>query len=596
MPILVLSKSQASRIAAGEVIDRPVSVVKELIENSLDAGASRISVNIEQGGTRLISVADNGCGIASSEIAMAFERFATSKLTSSSSLNSIESLGFRGEALPSIAAVAQVEVLTSTGKDMDSARCECSYGGKPIVNPAGYSQGTEVTVRNLFKNLPARLKFLSSESNEASRIVRLVANFALVYPNVAFMLNVDSKKRLNTQGIGDLQSTANLIYGNSVYNMLMPIKQLDATSAFKVNGIVSAPEITRRSRNAITVSVNNRWVANSKVIFSVKQAYASYIPENRYPIAIVAIHCPLTDVDVNVHPSKAEVRFLREDLVFSMVQVSIRDALVKSSPIPKIKNTLTPQEEKSGRLWRLNPAWPVSPQNSSPQHTTVDSIKSDVTRTTDIEPNRTDNINIISENVTHKEVIPTLRVIGQVHSTYIVADGVDGIYLLDQHAAHERVVYENLMNQSKKDKNRKHTLLVPELIEIEPHLTDVLYNAYKVFEENGFVIEGFGERSIVIREVPRLMVNKDNVSFSKTIIDMLDSIYGNYPPEHWRARILATAACHSSVRAGQSLVTEECIRIVEELEKCEHPTTCPHGRPTMLHLSQAILETNFGRK
>ena len=616
MPITVLSELQASRIAAGEVVERPASVVKELVENSLDSGATRISIEIEQGGSSLISVGDNGCGIPPEEVSLAFERFATSKITENSDLASIDSLGFRGEALPSIASVSCVDITTKSREHNEGIKCSIRYGGEPALKPTGVPEGTFVTVTNLFKNVPARLKFLSSQSKESSRIVRIVSNMALVRPDVAFTLGVNGRKSFQTLGNGDRLSAVASVYGRELAKSTLSIGQ-SSDSAFSVEGLIGLPEITRRTRNSITLSVNNRLISNSRMVFAIKQAYSGYLQDGYYPLAVVNLGCPFSDVDVNVHPAKAEVRFLRDDLVFALLQKAIRTTLTKYAPVVGIRQPVHENREdlkSQNRFWnrpRWNPAWPETLGNESgtqptptredepiakgPDRKEVASQSAERVGTTsvDSEPEPTGSA---VRSPTHKEVLPILRVIGQAHTLYIIAEGPDGVYLLDQHAAHERVMYETLQKRPDSPENERQPLIDPAVVELPPHFTEFTNERLEVFEECGFVIEPFGGNSVLIREAPLLLVNKEGASLGRTLLEMLDAIHGDWPAESWSSRILATAACHAAVRGGQVLSHQECSQIVRQLECCDQPRTCPHGRPTMLHLSEGLLESNFGRK
>jgi DNA mismatch repair protein MutL len=587
MAIHILTQSLASRIAAGEVIERPASVVKELVENSLDAGSTRIDVSIEGGGLRLIRVVDNGHGIPPGEIELAFQRFATSKISEDSDLNDIRSMGFRGEALPSIASVAEVEAFSRQAGQDAGTRFAIRFGDAADPARAGVPAGTSVSVRNLFKNVPARLKFMASVSTESTRIHEVVAGLALARPEVAFSLGVDGKTRLSTPGKGDPLDVIAALYGTIVSSGM--IRLHPDNSPFSASGIVSPPSISRGNRRYITIAVNGRLVQNRRISFAIEQAYHGYLPERRFPIAVVYITAPFEDIDVNVHPAKAEVRFLREQLVYSTVQQTVRSALAQFAPVHRIAPA---GQRGSGQPASADPG----PVGSEGRRLFEEATWPGVTGSP-AEPvsNGTAVSGASPALQTHRDVLPVLRVIGQSQDTYVIAEGPDGLYLIDQHAAHERVLYEKVTRQFAEHAAESQPLLEPETVNLSPaHFTELQAHGDDLAAA-GFAVEPFGDRSILLRAVPAVLATGGR-SGREALIGLLDGVAEGRQSGWWAERMLATIACHSAIRAGRTMAIDESKALIRQLESCEQPRTCPHGRPTMVHLDAGQLEREFGRR
>ncbi len=606
MPIRVLSKFQASRIAAGEVIERPSSVVKELVENSIDAGANRITVSIKKGGIDHIAVTDNGIGIDSASLPLAIQRFATSKIDDSSDLTGIDTFGFRGEALPSIASVANLEIITCAEGESSGGRCFVSFGTAPIVEPMGAAVGTTVNVTDIFQNVPARLKFLSSPNAEARRINQILANFALIMPDIAFTFISDGKKRISSPGNGERLSATIAVYGQQVARELIEIKPA-VDAVLDVEGLISPPHLSKGTREYITLSVNRRWVKNRRIIFGIHEAYKGYLQERSHPIVILNIRAPFEEVDVNVHPSKNEVRFVREDLVFFLTQRSIRQALSKSSPIRSIQTTkltpsalsIPPRSQRPQQSW--NPTWPEPDKQYEDRGQRQQEGEENVKPVELSSIPGQDETNSVDEKrsgnsfSTHRIVLPILRVVGQVRETYIVAEGPDGIYLIDQHAAHERVIYEDLTKRFNEGNAETQMLMEPEIVDMPKQHGELLQEHCEELSQAGFKCELFGESAVLIRTVPSIIAKSTSKSLAEIIRELLDVIAYDESATSWREKIIASMACHGSVRAGDILSQEEGRAIIRKLEQCTQPHSCPHGRPTMLHISGNVLERNFGR-
>ncbi len=589
MPIRLLSDKVSSMIAAGEVIERPASVVKELVENALDAGATEISVEIRGGGVEQIRVADNGYGIPHDEVELAFQRFATSKLSDASDLDAIPTLGFRGEALPSIASVARLSVVTRHADDDSGTRLEITEGRIVDRQRQGASPGTAMTVRQLFRNVPARRKFLRTTATETSHIQNMVTRYALAYPEVRFALDMGSSSLL-TSGSGSLREAIAAIHGLNVAENMLDISVVDERSGQStVGGVISQPALSRANRGYMSFFVNRRWVQSRMLGYALEQAYHGFLKERRYPLAVVNITIDYDQVDVNVHPSKTEVRFRSGDRVFSAIQQAVRQTLTAHSPVPEIHRAgathpaYSPASRQPSRYF-----WPIEPFQPSPAP--------NVERTGELIPNEQDAASPTSNGdggFTHKETLPVLRVLGQVQSTYIAAEGPDGMYLIDQHAAHERVMFEQIKAAASSSAPQSQRLLEPLAIELNPRQQELAHAHQHLFSSLGLLIEPFGGDVYILRGVPSILVEVDPV---RAFIDMLDEMAQGGDVESWRDRAAYSLACHAAIRAGKVLTHGEMTALTRQLEQCQQPHTCPHGRPTIIHLSGSLLEREFGRR
>ncbi len=562
MSIKILEPEVVSKIAAGEVVERPASVVKELIENSLDAGASQISVEARGGGVSLIRVIDNGTGITADEVELAFHRHATSKIDSFSDLDTVSSLGFRGEALPSIAAVAQVEMLTRTTDEVAGTYLNLKNGAVVEKGKRGCPQGTTVTVRHLFQNVPARFKFLKSATTESSHISNVVTQYSLAFPEVKFTLFIDGRLALQTQGNGELRDVLVKVYGLKVAEEMILVGERDSP----VWGFVSAPSVARSSRSYLSFFVNRRWVRSPLLSRAVEDAYHGLLMAGKHPIAVLNVSFPYQDVDINVHPTKREVRFRNERDLFTSVQKVVRAALVEQMPVPLVRRQLSPI------------AMPTSPgeeQEERPWMRQEELFESS-----------------ISAKPTSKSALPILRVLGQLSGTYIIAEGPDGLYLIDQHAAHERVLFERVRTQRARSEVEVQGLLEPLTVEVTPRQEEVLKAREEVLASYGFAIELFGQLTYLLRAVPAVIKGEAAAQAIGEILDSLGEQGGEVSLEE---KIAISIACHSAVKAGDILSLEEMRSLVRDMELTETPHTCPHGRPTMVRFSSSQLEREFGR-
>ncbi len=571
MSIKILDKETINQIAAGEVVERPASVVKELVENALDAEASQIGVEIRGGGISLIKVTDNGLGIPSDEVELAFERHATSKIKSPQDLQKINSLGFRGEALPSIAAVADVEVVTAA-QDEKSGTYLSLEGGTVLKKASqARTRGTTVTVRNLFKRVPARLKFLKSQATESGHVANVVSQYALAYPEVAFSLSADGKESLKTSGKGSLLDAIIDVYGVATASKMLSVdnsqqswKSGEDTLDIHVTGMVGTPELARAGRDFLSFFVNRRWVNSRTLAYAVEEAYSGLLMTGKHPVAIIDISLPTDAVDVNIHPAKSEVKFRAEGEVFRAVQKAVRQALTAQMPVPKIEDVVA--SYKAMPPHQLDQLWGKTTLKSTPS-------------TMEVQPTLTASL-------------PVLRVVGQVMNSYIVAEGPDGLYLIDQHAAHERIRYDKVLKQREQKKPEVQGLLEPATLEVTPRQDAIMRSCLGQLTDFGFSLESFGDRTYLVRTVPALVAGDNWTGMLK---ELLDGLVGEERSK-WDEKIVASLACHGAIKAGQALSDEEMRTLVRQLEQTANPHTCPHGRPTVIKLSAIQLEREFGRE
>ena len=572
MPIHILADDIASQIAAGEVVERPASVVKELMENALDAGAKSIFIRVEQAGRKLIEVADDGAGIPLDELPLSVARHATSKLNSAEDLFCIRSLGFRGEALASIGSVSRMTVISRAGQAKLGGRIIVEAGRKGSIEQVGVPAGTVVRVEELFYNVPARLKFLKTDQTERGQINALVTRYALAYPLVRFDLLQDGKPVLRTAGDGDRREILSQLYGVEIARQLL---EVTLEEEFQVSGYISPVALTRSNRREITFFVNGRWVQDAALISALIQAYHTYLMVGRYPLAVLFLQLDPRDVDVNVHPAKAAVRFRQPDRVFATVQRAVRRALMAYSPAPELSTPYwsSPVPNLSRTI---DPAWGMAAElQSQPTPGEPPAI---------VEP----------QPVLPGGRVPLLRLVGQVGATYLVAEGPDGLYLIDQHAAHERVLFEKMTGQ-KLNKIPSQALLNPAVLTLPPDSAQILEQHMDMLAHFGFEIEIFGPNTFRIRAIPALFIGVDPAAAVRVVVEDFEEDETPLANET-EARLIARICKRAAVKAGKILSSEEQEALLRDLEACQSPRTCPHGRPTMIHLSVDLLERQFGRR
>lgn len=583
MSIRVLPEEVASQIAAGEVVERPSSVVKELVENAIDAGAHDVRVETRAGGKRSIRVTDDGCGVPAAEVELAFHRHSTSKLTTADDLARITTLGFRGEALASIAAVSRVTFVTRAVDEPVGTLLRLEGGRVITRQESGRPPGTAVTVEDLFFNVPARRKFLRSERTERRHIDGWLTRYALAYPALRFTLAHDGRVVFQSPGNDRLRDVLIAVYGLEVGAAVLEIVPDDQqpVSGIRVTGFVSPPSLHRANRGYITLFVNGRWVQDVRLTYAVIQAYHTLLPSGRYPLAVVMVRLPPEEVDVNVHPAKAEVRFRDSDAVFRAVQKAVRRTLLERSPVPIAARPLAawpaPSAQWRERRERLTGLKP----RPAGEQLRLRGERPDVEA-----PGR------VFTPPTGK--LPPLRVVGQLGATYIVAEGPEGMYLIDQHAAHERVLFERLLAEREQAEVASQALLEPVPVELTPEAASLLEEHLDVLGSLGFRVEPFGGMTMLVRALPAIVAETDPARVLEDVAAALSA--GNVPLADTVEEAVARQVCkRAAVKAGQILAQEEMEKLVRALEQCASPRTCPHGRPTMIHLSVEQLAREFGR-
>ncbi len=582
MSIKILPDTISSQIAAGEVVDRPASVAKELLENAIDAGAQQIEIEILQAGRRLIQVTDDGSGIPADEVELAVCRHATSKLSSAEDLFNIRTLGFRGEALASIGSVSRLTMITNTRQNPVGAKLTVEGGESAETSTIAAAAGTRVSVEDLFFNLPARLKFLKSDTTENRHITGLVTRYALAYPNIRWSVTQDEKPIFQTTGSGERFEILQALFGPAEAGKLMPVSFEERH--LKVDGFISSLSLTRSNRKDITVFVNGRWVQDPMLTSAVIRAYNTMLMVGRYPVAVLFINISPELVDVNVHPAKAEVRFRDQDAVFSGVQRAIRRGLLAFTPIPDLNAT---------RLWGRS-----LPETDGPSWQ-QNSLSADVGQS---EAPGGGEFGTTSEFETAQPQpalpgshLPLLRLVGQVASTYLIAEGPDGLYLIDQHAAHERVLFDQLMAQFNARSIPSQALLDPVVIDLTPEKAGILEQQLEALLNLGFEIEPFGPSAFVIRSIPIVVDRSDPRAAIEAVVNAFEEDETPLMAEV-EARVAARVCKRMAVKAGQILSEAEQRNLLLNLESSLSPRTCPHGRPTMIHLSVNLLERQFGRQ
>ena len=594
MSIRVLPEGVATGIAAGEVIERPASVVKELVENALDAGARRVTVEIARGGMERITVSDDGWGIPQEEVELAFCRHATSKLRSLDDLWQLNTMGFRGEALPSIAAVGRVRMASR------AAGCDAGYavglanGTVTSRGQAGTAPGTTVTVEALFANVPARRKYLRSQAAETARVRQVIIHLAMAWPEVQFVLAADNRPVFQTPGGGSLRDVLAAVYGAEAARAALEVQQVP--TPYAIHGLVSPASISRGTRSGISLFVNRRWVQHRGLAVAVEDAYQGFLTQGHYPIATLFLQAPPAEVDANVHPAKREVRFLREGDAFSSIQRAVRETLLAASPVMDVRGALGMGLPGTGGPWgaqaTLEPggvaaATAVAGPNPLALLEGVSGVAEAETA-----GDRPEGATPAAP-ATSTLALPNLRVLGQVANTYVVAEGPDGMYLVDQHAAHEQALFDRLLLQWERGAPEVQPLLDPLPVELTPEQVERAQDVLPLLERMGFQIEAFGEETWLVRALPSVL---SRGSISRFFHEVLAPQAAQAPassPAHYA--VAASVACHSAVRAGQTLEMREMEALIDALKGARNPHHCPHGRPTVVRVSTRALEREFER-
>jgi DNA mismatch repair protein MutL len=692
--IHVLSEQVANKIAAGEVVERPASVVKEMLENSLDAGATRIKISVEAGGKKLIQITDNGCGMVRDDAMLAFERHATSKIKNAEDLLSVATLGFRGEALPSIASVSRLRLETRATEEAAGTVVEISGGKILRVEEAGLPLGTSITVRDLFFNTPARKKFLKSESTELSHIASLVTHYALAHPEKHFELHSATNAMLSAAPVAGYSERVYQVFGKETLDQLIPVAarqalerlglpqpppwrrqpvtteedSLDDSQAgrshdpgeMRIHGFVSKPEIQKLNRNSIFIFVNGRLIRDRLVQHALTEAYRNIIPPTVYPVVLLFLELPAEEVDVNVHPSKTEVRFRQQTAMHDFVRDSVRAALMKARPVPQFvaeirarataSQALTPGSLTPRAEWKSGTGLPERESNFPPSGTEHDKdgglsvpdflpdaglalraneppavsarlafqggiaveANAAVPVARELETRQLQSVPVFGA----EEAVPdhgcspaleegdqeptlsalgSLRPLGQIRNSFILAVNEDGLWIIDQHVAHERVLFERVLKQRAAEKVESQRLLMPIILELTPAQQAVFTEISDELQLNGFEAEPFGARSVAIKVAP---AGVEAAAVEKMLHELLDQLSREEQLlnlEKIGTRIAASVACHAAIKVNMPLEQNKMEWLLAELAKTEHPMACPHGRPVVLRYSVKDIQKAFKR-
>jgi len=679
--IHVLSETVANQIAAGEVVERPASVVKEMLENSLDAGATRIKISVEAGGKKLIQITDNGCGMVRDDAMLAFERHATSKIKNTEDLLSIATLGFRGEALPSIASVSRLRLETRAEEEAAGTVVEINGGRIARVEEAGLPLGTSITVRDLFFNTPARKKFLKAESTELSHIASLVTHYALAHPEKHFELHSATNAMLVAPPVAGYSERVYQVFGKETLDQLIPVasrqalervglpqpppwrrKEIDENGEevaekdpgeMRIHGFVSKPEIQKLNRNSIFVFVNGRTIRDRLIQHALTEAYRNIIPPTVYPVVLLFLELPSGEVDVNVHPSKTEVRFRQQSVMHDFVRDSVRAALMKARPVPQFvtemrahatarqaltseglsPRAMTPEltpadwERTSGANFVSNAAGTQIPADQAGPGAPADvagnsgfalqapiappisqrfqfeggiaveaNAAVSLARATDTIPDNgcAPALDVREEEPTLSS-LGTLRPLGQIRNSFILAVNEDGLWIVDQHVAHERVLFERVLKQRAAQKVESQRLLMPIVLELSPAQQAVFSEIADELQRNGFEAEPFGARSVAVKVAPAGVEASAVEHMLHELLDQFSREEQSLNLEKIRARIAASIACHAAIKVNMPLEQNKMEWLLAELAKTDHPYSCPHGRPVVLRYSMKDIQKAFKR-
>jgi DNA mismatch repair protein MutL len=650
--IHVLSEHVANKIAAGEVVERPSSIVKELLENSLDAGATRIRIQVEGGGKKLIHVVDNGCGMSADDAMLAFERHATSKIKDSDDLLNISTLGFRGEGLPSIAAVSRVVLETAVGSEtpqvasLPGTRIEIAGGKIMNIAEAGLPAGTSITIRDVFFNTPARKKFLKSESTELSHIASLVTHYALAHPDKHFELHSATNAMLTAGPVKTHSERLYQVFGKETLDQLVPLTaELDLQrvgipepppwrrgeeyeppqpGTVRVHGFVSKPEIQKLNRNSMFFFVNGRLIRDRLIQHAMTEAYRNILPPTVFPVVLLFIEMPPAEVDCNVHPSKTEVRFRQQAFIHDFVRDSVRAALIKARPVPQFTREIAAQPT-AGQALTPGAAAAAGPAGLAPTLSLIPPTVPAINERLDFAsaavidlhanaavaaalfangtavrphfalPDTCGNVIADEEGLADLTSLASLKALGQIRESFILAVNHDGLWIIDQHVAHERVLFEKTLKQRDVEKILGQRLLMPIVVELTPGQQAIFAEIADELRANGFDVDPFGSRTIAIKAAP---AGVDASDIEKMLHELLDQFEREEQVENLervRHRIAASIACHAAIKVNMPLEQQKMEWLLQELAKTECPMTCPHGRPIVLRYSLKDIQRAFKR-
>ena len=638
--IRILPEAVANKIAAGEVVERPASVVKELLENSLDAGSRRVEISVEAGGKRLIRMDDDGCGMNHDDVLLAFERHATSKIREAEDLFAIATLGFRGEALPSISAVSRLTLESREQSEATGTRLEIAGGKLRDVKEIARESGTLIEVRDLFFNTPARRKFLKSESTELGHVAQLVTHYALAHPDRSFRLTSLTNEILNVSPVATSRERVYQLMGGKLLEQMVDIAPLerrlpiprgvaeddDATEEaplVRVSGFISRPEVQKLNRNSIYFFVNRRLVRDRLILHAVTEAYRNILPSNVFPVALIFLDLPAREVDVNVHPSKTEVRFRNTGFIHDFVRDSIRQGLVASQPVaafPMPRRTSGPQDEvaveaaeklgdetpvmRGPEVPPIGPAKPASGPSTrgsaAPGGFLLSSRRLEPTTgklplevaTSAIAPAQTLQPTT-GEPTTEfpSDLVP----LGQVEESFIVATNAEGLWIIDQHVAHERVLFEQHLKMRREKRVAGQRLLLPIVVELRPEQQATFQEIADELASNGFEVEPFGQRTVAVKTAPSDIRTEDVERLLLEILDGVGPEARSISLEGLRGKIAASVSCHAAIKINMALDETKMRWLLRELARTECPMTCPHGRPVVLKYSMKEIQKAFKR-
>lgn len=617
--IRVLADHVANQIAAGEVVERPASVAKELVENSIDAGAKRITIEIEAGGRRLLKVSDDGEGMVRDDAILAFERHATSKIHNTEDLAAIGTLGFRGEALASIASVAKVELITCTEDARAATRVAIDGGRLRDVKDAAHPRGTTIAVRDLFFNIPARRKFLRSEATETFHLTNLVTHYALAHPEIAFTFVNNGREVVRAPVAKDLRERAYQIFGEEFLENLLEVNGGDAQVA-RVSGYVSAPRDRRTSRDSQYLFVNRRFVRDRMIGRALSEGYRSILPHGVYPAALLFIETPLEEVDVNVHPAKTEVRFRRQAAVADAVREAVRTALASASyvpapeppppPVPEPIMTATASVSSFTPQPRIEFVPPPPPPSriEAPVEPSGDEIARDIDEMIQSaiihSPPSVKSVAALpplnsaeklAREVTPESLSTNIRPLGQLEESFIIATDDEGLLLIDQHVAHERILFDKYRALEAERRTESQQLLVPETFDLTPAQAAVFDDLAPELENYGFELMRLSGRTVAIKAIPGDLPGGEARNMLSELLDTVDAEKKNSARETLRDEIAASLACHAAIKVNMPLAPEKMRWLIDRLLQTSSPTTCPHGRPVILRLRTRDILKGFHR-
>jgi DNA mismatch repair protein MutL len=584
--IKILDRNLVNMIAAGEVIERPASIIKELMENSIDAGATKITVSVEQGGAKLISVSDNGGGMDAEDLRFAFEPHATSKIKNEKDLQTIATLGFRGEALASIAAVAQVKAISRTKEDESGHCINIDCGEKGDCLGCGADYGTTIQVRDLFYKLPARRKFLKTANTELSHIIETFTRIALPNEKIDMILSSNNKELLHLEGGCGLRGRISELLSPEIADNLIETEIIEKKTGLQIRALIGRPELAKSSNKFQYIFLNGRFIRDKFISHAIREAYRGTIDESRFPVVFLFIQMPFEDYDVNVHPTKIEVRFYNANLVHSQILAALREKILSTDigidgKMPLQKAPGQQITDAMADFFRKHKP-PISEQRLGFASATRPSAETGYQQKKPY-----------AETGYEQYFKPRNYI--QIHDTFIITETEDGFVIIDQHALHERIMYENLRGRLQAGSRESQKLLIPESFEVTAVEAEAVKNNAEIFERLGIELTAFGPRTFAIQSFPALLAKAQPVELVKDLIDLLSDKEKNTDDQKLMDNVLYKAACTAAVKAGEKLSDNEIEQLLADREKLEQPGRCPHGRPTMIKFSRAELEKQFKR-